>query len=517
MLHTMPKWLIAMRNMHGNLMPYTVDMNASSAGMVRNDANVVSTVPLAGKSESWPQKQARWVFEGQAINRVYSFIGSGYFTTGSLVAYGFVDAKANAETEGACIMTNTDKLSKTFMKTCEDRMAAIFTSWPAQVPIKAQVNEFIPEICGLPYDYLFCDDPVAMAECTLLVQEYLGLDVIHSNTDMYNFMPSALGAKITRHEKHAPEIDRNDYLIKGPEDLDKIKYHGLESAEKLQYHIAYNKAWKEYVGTDFPPTFDSPWNLAANLYGLENLVVDTISDPEFVHELMRRIVCDFMAPFCDEMAYACEGIPYIVGADAWASLPIVSYDVIMEYDKKYVELLNKEMKSGVFFASGGYWGLRYLKGEQLQNMLDYTIAVGGGILYGYDPDPDIIGPETYRKWADEKNAPLLLSVMNVALENDNLAEAINYVKRFVLAGKDGKTSFQLNFSNIGPELKPEFVKTVIDAARFYGRVDTGAESVFEVPSEVESFKSFLERKLENNHEGYRFEWLERSSYRDLAK
>lgn len=408
-------------------------------------------------------------------------------------------------------MTDEKKLEKTFMKEHEDRMAAIFASWPNQTPIKAQVNEFIPEVCGVDYDYLFNEDPVGMAECTLLVQEYLGLDAIHSNTDMYNFMPSNLGAKIKTYKKHIPDIDRSDFFIKEPRDLDKIKYNGID-AGKLKYHIAYNKAFKEYVGTDFPPTFDSPWNLAANLYGLENLVMDAISDPDFVHEMMKRIVYDFMAPFCDEMANACEGIPYIVGANAWASLPLVTYDMLMEFDKTYVEMLNQRMDSPVPFCSGGYWGIRYLNGEEQDKLLDYTIQVGGGILYGYDPDPQIIGPKQYRKWADEKNVPLLLSVMNTSLEKDDIHEAIDYMKPYLLEGKNGKTCFQLNFSNIGPSIDPQKMKVIVDAARFYGRVDTTVDSVYEIPDQVETFEEFLKRKLKDNPEEYKFEWMKKSSY-----
>ena len=90
-------------------------------------------------------------------------------------------------------MNNIEKMKQTFVMQCEKNLAGD-GPWPYAVPVKAQINEFIPEICRLPYDYLFRDDPAGMAECTLLVQEYLGLDSIHSNLDMYNFEPSNIGA-----------------------------------------------------------------------------------------------------------------------------------------------------------------------------------------------------------------------------------------------------------------------------------------------------------------------------------
>lgn len=409
-------------------------------------------------------------------------------------------------------MTNKEKLSKTFMQKCEDNIAAIFQAWPSPVPVKAQVNEFIPEICKLPYDYLFRDDPVAMAECTLLTQEYLELDAIHSNLDMYVFMPSNMGAKIRHYKDHMPDIDRSDYLIKGSDDLGKIKFRGIDS--KLRYHIDYCKAWNKYVGVDFAPTFDSPWNLAASIYGLENLVVDALGNPEFVHELMRRVVCDFMAPYCDSLVSEVD-VPYIIGADAWASLPIVSFDILKEFDRPYVEMLNKVSKMEIPFVSGGYWGIRYLDGSEREELMDYIIEVGGGTLYVYDPDPYLAGPEYFRAYADKKNVPLLFGMMNTMLENGTVQDAIEYTKNFVLAGKNGKTPFQINYSNIGPKLPIDKVKASILAARTYGHPGADANTKVELPESFESFEDFLKRKLADNPEGYKFDWLEKSGYSHL--
>ena len=76
-------------------------------------------------------------------------------------------------------------------------------NWPnANVINTALVTEFIPEICKLPYDYLFRDDPVAMAECTLLVHEYLRLDLLIANMDVYNFEAEAMGVDIKFYKDH---------------------------------------------------------------------------------------------------------------------------------------------------------------------------------------------------------------------------------------------------------------------------------------------------------------------------
>ena len=108
-------------------------------------------------------------------------------------------------------------------------------NWPnADVPLGAQVNEYIPELCKVPYDYLFKDDPVAMAECTLLTWEYIGIDLLVLNTDCYNFEVETLGGKLSFYEDHIPDVDRSDLFIKRAADLDKIKFEEIPVANEIE-------------------------------------------------------------------------------------------------------------------------------------------------------------------------------------------------------------------------------------------------------------------------------------------
>ena len=89
-------------------------------------------------------------------------------------------------------------------------------AWPgAEVASFALVTELIPELCRVPYDYLLRDDPEGMAECTLLVQEYLDVDMILANLDVYNFEAEAMGAEVKFYPDHCADIVRSNYFIKG--------------------------------------------------------------------------------------------------------------------------------------------------------------------------------------------------------------------------------------------------------------------------------------------------------------
>jgi uroporphyrinogen-III decarboxylase len=130
--------------------------------------------------------------------------------------------------------------------------------WPnANVINTALVTEYVPELCKMPYDHLFRDDPKAMAECTLLVWEYLRLDLLTANMDVYNFDAEAMGAKIKFYKNNCPDFDRSSYFIRDEADLDKIKYHGLKSG-RLPYLIEYSRIFKQYSGIDTFPIFSAP-------------------------------------------------------------------------------------------------------------------------------------------------------------------------------------------------------------------------------------------------------------------
>ena len=112
-------------------------------------------------------------------------------------------------------------------------------NWPSEVPVMSQVNEFIPFICQVPFDYLFRDDPAAMAECTLLVQEYLDLDELFGNLDIYNFEGESIGAAMGFYADHVPDFDRNNYLIRGEADLDLVYDPDAEDgADELEAGIS---------------------------------------------------------------------------------------------------------------------------------------------------------------------------------------------------------------------------------------------------------------------------------------
>jgi len=384
---------------------------------------------------------------------------------------------------------------------------------PYYVPVTAQANEFVPELCKVPYDYLFRDDPVSMAECALLAQEYTGLDLLVANLDIYNFEAESAGAKMLFYKDHIPDVDRSNLLIKEKADLEKIKFRGLDSG-RYRYLIAHQNAYTEYCGKPAFPFICAPFSLASNLYGIDNLLVSIMTEPVFAHELLRRVVEDLLIPAIRALCASLNWSGKITLADAYASAPMISPEIAEEYVERYTELLNRELAiPGVKASSGGYWGVAELKGEDINRFLDFKIRVGGSLSVT-DPDLSSAGPRFFREYATEKNVDLKFGISSQFLQSANVPDIVERVREYILVGKDGPTPLALSINSICPLTPLENLHAAIEAVRTYGAPCAIYNKEF-VMTEKRSFEEFLKEKIENNISGYRFKWLETSLYKSL--
>lgn len=391
-------------------------------------------------------------------------------------------------------------------------------NWPnTNVINTALITEYIPELCKVPYDLIYRDDPRAMAEVTCLVWEYLRLDLLTANLDVYNFEGEAMGAKIKYYKDACPDFDRSDYFIKGEEDLDKIKFGGLETG-RFPYLIEYTKIFREYVGVDALsfPIFSAPWTLAGNLYGLDNLVADTIVDPDFVHELLRRIVDDFHVPMFKALCEVIPGMTEVALVDAYATIPMVDVRIVNTFIKPYLQRLMDKLDFGdTPLLDTAFFGSSKLQEEDRAEFEDFVMWANGRFFCG-DPDAAALSPEYARRRADEVLLPLQIGMDATVAQFGTVEEVVENVRHYVLAGKNGITPLIFFFNNIGANAPMENVQAAIHAVEIYGAPGADENTPYTEPQFL-SFEEFLQHKMENNVEGYTFDWLKHSSeYSHLA-
>ena len=383
-------------------------------------------------------------------------------------------------------------------------------NWPnAEVPLMALVTELIPELCQVPYDYLLRDDPEAMAECTLLVQEYLNLDTIIANMDIYNFEAEAMGATLRIYPDHCSDIDRSEYFIQTPADLDKIKFRGLDTG-RFPFLLRYCEAYKKYTGTDTFPMFSAPWTLAGNLYGVDNLIMDTVEDPEFVTEFLNRIVDDFHVPMYHALAEVLPGFHQVSLADAFASVPVVTPEIVRKFIKPSLERLMERLNMpGISMQDTAFFGTAQLSGEERKEYEEFIIW-SNDMFFCIDPDLTELTPEYARQVATDHLVPLMAGISAKQVEFGAIKETVEIIKNFVLKGKNGPTPLFFFFNNLSPKTAVDKLLAAARAVRIYGAPGADENTPYELPSVI-PFEEFLRDKIRHNQAGYAFHWLKVSS------
>ena len=330
---------------------------------------------------------------------------------------------------------------------------------PDRIPVFAQIHEFAMHELGIPAK-TFYTTPELLTPGTLEITERYGIDVGFVDYDVYNIEAEGLGQKVVYFEKHVPDVDRMDPLITGPEDLGKILTPDFESAGRFPKIIEIQELYAKLTG--LPPSlqFCAPFSLAANLRGVQNLIMDILRNPDFARGLFDAIVEEVLAPW---ILYQKKSFPEavsIAGADAMASLPIVNLEMLEEWVVPYILKLRQICGPEVYVPN--WIGERYL--EQPEKMLALKLQVSPDFLEGQDPDVNTLGPATYKDYAEERDVPLVLGVGAEFLAHATPDEVSQRVGEYVkVGGRNGR--FALYLCNLGATTPPDNLQAAIEAVK----------------------------------------------------
>jgi len=147
-------------------------------------------------------------------------------------------------------------------------------------------------------------------------------------------------------ELEFPE-DRISYpkaaLLKEPSQLDRLRVPDPKKDGRLPYFIELCHRVSEGMRKTATMGLghSGPWNLAANLRGVEQILFDTVTDPLFVHELMR-FTTEVVRTVGD--ALMAEGFSPSIG-EACASCSVISPQIYHDFIKPYHKELFEYFKS----------------------------------------------------------------------------------------------------------------------------------------------------------------------------
>ena len=338
------------------------------------------------------------------------------------------------------------------------RLRAALEGGSGPVPVYAQMHEYSAAHAGIPFRDFYTRAEI-MVPALLEAHINLGIEVASFTYDVYNIEAEALGQTILFTEAGLPDIDRSHPLIQRLDDLALIHTPDFERDGRFPVVVEMMRRFEDMTGIPPKIGFCAPFSLAANLRGIEALILDIYQAPGFVRMLLERLTEEVLAPWILYQRNCLPSATSISGADAIASLPIVNLPILREWVLPWIERLRELVGPQVSVAN--WVGERLLK--QPVEMLELKRKVGSGYLLGQDPDVESLGPRFYREYAENHNLPLILGISAAFLAEARPEQVAERVERYIRDGR-ANTGFALYLCNIGATTPRENVTAAIHAA-----------------------------------------------------
>jgi uroporphyrinogen-III decarboxylase len=363
-----------------------------------------------------------------------------------------------------------------------------------QIVIGAQSNDHSAHLAGVSTKRFFTDAHT-FARVQLLVTEYYRLDVLSNFWDVYNIEAEALGQKIVYHSGGIPDVDRTRPLIGTPSDLDRLSPPDPYTSGRMPWIRQFTKIFMESTRKLERVYFTTPFSIAVNIRGYENLVFDMFERPRFVHRLFEFLCDEVIAPFIEAMRSEVGNPDLIVdGRDAWASPPMVTLDMMDEYVVAYTERLRDSL--GDKLITRGNWG--DAKSRDVERFFSQKMRCSPGSLSVLDPDLYEVGPERVKTYAKKHNAFVTAGVDATLLQKGPVEAIVERIKLYIdKMARDGRCMLHLN--QIAAETPPEHIHAAVAACHAYGAhpIPDNLEDIhFEMPKR-ESFSEFIKGKGES--------------------
>ncbi len=163
---------------------------------------------------------------------------------------------------------------------------------------------------GLTAAEFYKDDPLRYVRTNYLVQRMLGLERLTLGGPNYAFGAEILGQDMIYSDDQAPGSDPGAPL------LNMENWQDLPEYDPQQPVARFVRESLQQMGrlSNIQPVahMPAPYPLAAEIFGQEPLIGALTSNPDFVCELLDRIVTRVLTPWCDDLVAA---IP-----DVWLEL-----------------------------------------------------------------------------------------------------------------------------------------------------------------------------------------------------
>ncbi|MCC6485032.1 MAG: uroporphyrinogen decarboxylase family protein [Armatimonadetes bacterium] len=275
--------------------------------------------------------------------------------------------------------------------------------------------QFAADLIGVPYKE-YATDYRALVRGQIAVAETFGLDYVNTMSDPA-CEAADCGAKITFHPDQPPAVNESESLLMDKETLVHLKQPDPSSTERMSNRLKALSFYKEQVGGQLmiEGWIEGPLAEAADLRGINRVMLDFLDDPSFVRDLFE-FVLEMELRFAK--AQVDSGAEQIGIGDAAASLvgPKIYKEFVWPYQKRMVDALHEMGVSVRLHICGntskilegmGKLGCDIVELDSLVSMADARETMGAEQILLGNIDPVRVvrntNPDTVREALEESH------------------------------------------------------------------------------------------------------------------
>lgn len=222
--------------------------------------------------------------------------------------------------------------------------AAVQLSKIDRVPIVPQITYTTSRISGLKFsEPMF--DPNLMADALYRGYDRFEYDGIYVGWESsFNLMAEAMGCKLRIVEDANPSVVNK--VVKDRGDIDNLSPPDPEVDGRLPVYIKAVDLLREKVKERVPlfSYVPGPLTLSGVIYGTDNLMLDILRNPDFVHDI-NRLSARASENFA--VAKAAHGVDVVVVAEPTASTSILSRRMFKDFSYPYIrDIIRSIEKAG---------------------------------------------------------------------------------------------------------------------------------------------------------------------------
>lgn len=209
-----------------------------------------------------------------------------------------------------------------------------------RLPCLPITMQFAADLIGVPY-LEYSTDYRAMVRGQMAVAERYGLDYVNTMSDPA-CEAADCGADVTFYPNQPPAINESRALLADKKSLLGLKQPDPRSGKRMSNRLQALSFYKEQVGGELmiEGWVEGPVAEAADLRGINTLMLDFLDDPQFVRDLFE-FVLEMELRFA--RAQVDSGAEQIGIGDAAASLvgPRIYEEIVWPYEKRMVDEIRK--------------------------------------------------------------------------------------------------------------------------------------------------------------------------------